>query len=516
MIAFDTLPAMIRHHARTRGDAPALSFEGRVTRYAELDRRSDQVANGLLALGLKRGDHVVYLGKSLDHFFELLIGAERAGLVPTPVNWRLAVPEVAYIIRDCAAPVLFFGREFADGAATLARECPSLRLLVAMERPAVGVLEYSDWRDAQPATSPDIAVTGEDIAVLLYTSGTTGRPKGAMIRHRNLLDPIWAMKGTPGYEWNVWNADDISLLSMPIGHISGINWAVMTFFPGASAVVAREFNPGVVIDFIERDRVSRMALVPSALQFVLHDPRARTADFSRMKYVIYGGSIMPADVMRDAMEIIGCGFVQGYGMTETAGGISILGPDDHCLPPTPRMRSVGRPVPGVQVKIIDDQGRTQDIGQNGEICVLSAAIMAGYWNLPDETAQAIDAKGWLHTGDAGFIDEDGYLYIRDRIKDMIITGGENVYPAEVESVLREHPAVEDVAVIGLPDAKWGEVVVAVVVPRAGVDARDIVEQARKRIAGFKLPKRVEFIDALPRNAAGKVLKRALRETYSRA
>jgi long-chain acyl-CoA synthetase len=337
-----------------------------------------------------------------------------------------------------------------------------------------------------------------------------------MIRHRNLLDPIEALKGTPGYEWNVWNADDISLLSMPVGHISGINWAVMTFFPGASAVVAREFNPGAVIDFIERHRVSRMALVPSALQFVLRDRRARTADFSRMKYVIYGGSIMPADVMREAMEIIGCGFVQGYGMTETAGGISILGPDDHGLPPSPRMASVGRPVPGVQIKIVDESGRALDTGQNGEICVLSSANMACYWNLPDETAQALDIDGWLHTGDAGFIDADGYLHIRDRIKDMIITGGENVYPAEVESVLREHPAVEDVAVIGLPDERWGEAVAAVIVPREGVPAepRDIIEQARKRIAGFKLPKRIEFVDELPRSAGGKVLKRALRDTYS--
>jgi acyl-CoA synthetase (AMP-forming)/AMP-acid ligase II len=517
MADFDTLPRMIRHHARLRPNAAALSFEGRVTHYAELDRRSDQVANGLRALELKRDEHMVYLGKSSDYFFELLIGAARAGLIPTPVNWRLAVPEIAYIVRDCAAPILFYGREFAEAAAILAAECPSLRLRIAMEEAAPGTLHYPEWRNGQPDTAPDIRVVPEDVAVQLYTSGTTGRPKGVMIRHRNLLDPIHAMKGASGYEWNVWTSDDVSLLSMPVGHISGINWAVMTFFAGASAVVAREFNPGAVIDFIERDRVSRMALVPSALQFVLRDPRARKADFSRMRYVIYGGSIMPPDVMRDAMEIIGCGFVQGYGMTETAGGISILGPDDHSLPPTPRMRSVGRPVPGVDVKIVDENGRTLGAGQNGEIAVRSTANMAGYWNLPEETSQALDVDGWLYTGDAGFVDEDGYLYIRDRVKDMIITGGENVYPAEVENVIREHPGVEDVAVIGLPDEKWGEVVVAIVVPRPPMSPapRDIIEQARKRIAGFKLPKRIEFIGALPRNAAGKVSKRELREIYSR-
>jgi long-chain acyl-CoA synthetase len=256
-------------------------------------------------------------------------------------------------------------------------------------------------------------------------------------------------------------------------------------------------------------------MVPAAMQIVVRHPRAREVDYSRIKYILYGASPIPLDLLRECMEVFGCGFVQMYGMTETTGTIVALPPEDHDPAGNPRMRSAGKPLPGVEVVILDDAGNRLKPGEVGEIATRSMANMAGYWNLPDATAKTIDAEGWLRTGDAGYMDEDGYVYIHDRVKDMIISGGENIYPAEVENAIFGHPDVADVAVIGVPDAKWGEAVKAIVVKKPGraPTAENIIAFARERIAAYKAPKSVDFIDALPRNPSGKILRRELRETY---
>jgi long-chain acyl-CoA synthetase len=255
--------------------------------------------------------------------------------------------------------------------------------------------------------------------------------------------------------------------------------------------------------------------VPAAIQIVLRDPRARQTDYSRMKHVGYGASPIPLDLLREAVEVFGCGFAQMYGMTETTGTIVALPPEDHDLNGNQRMRSAGKPLPGVEVAVLDEAGNKLPPGQVGEIATRSPWNMAGYWNLPEATAKTIDQDGWLRTGDAGYLDEDGYVYIHDRVKDMIITGAENVYPAEVESAIYGHPDVADVAVIGVPDEKWGEAVKAIVVPKPGKspDPQDIIAFARTRVAGYKAPKSVDFIEALPRNASGKILRRELREPF---
>ena len=269
--------------------------------------------------------------------------------------------------------------------------------------------------------------------------------------------------------------------------------------------------------FIEHDRVSKMFMVPAALQIVVRQPRAQTVDFSRMKYILYGASPIPLDLLRECMSVFGCGFVQQYGMTETCGTIVYLPPEDHDPAGNPRMRAAGIPMPGVELKIIDETGAEVPTGTVGEVATRSVANLPGYWKLPEATAATIDADGWLRTGDAGYLDADGYLFIHDRVKDMIISGAENIYPAEVESAVYGHPDVAEVAVIGVPDEKWGEAVKAVVAlkPGAQPDAESIIAFARTRIAAFKAPKSVDFIDALPRNASGKILRRELREPYWR-
>ena len=509
-----TLGEVARLQGLGRRDAPAFVFEGRSTSFAEFDAHANQIANGLIAEGVKKGARVSYLGKNSDHYFETLFGAAKAGVVMAPVNWRLAAPEIVYIVNDCKAELLFVGPEFIDLARKIAPELTSVRKIVAMEGGAPEWEGYEAWRDRQDKSEPDVRAGWEDVVIQLYTSGTTGRPKGAMIRHSGILG-MRRQRSEETAEWNKWSDRDVSLVAMPIFHIGGSGWGVSGVVNGAKSVVAREFDPHKVLDYIEQDGITKIFMVPAAMQIVVRHPRAREVDYSGIKYILYGASPIPLDLLRECMEVFGCGFVQMYGMTETTGTIVALPPEDHDPKGNERMRSAGRPLPGVEVAILDENGRRLPPRQVGEIATRSIANMAGYWNMAEATAKTIDADGWLRTGDAGYMDEDGYVYIHDRVKDMIISGGENVYPAEVENAIFGHPDVADVAVIGVPDEKWGEAVKAVVVKKPGADPKpdDIIAWARARIAGFKTPKSVDFIEALPRNPSGKILRRELRDPY---
>jgi acyl-CoA synthetase (AMP-forming)/AMP-acid ligase II len=508
-----TLGDVARYHAEARPDETAFSFEGRDTSFATFERHTNQVANALIAAGLSTGDRVAYVGKNSDAYFELLLGAAKAGVVTTPIGWRLAAPEVAYIVGDSEAKIVFVGPEMIAHIEAVAAELTHRPVVIAMEV-ASEHQTFEAWRDAQPDTDPRKPIETSDIAIQLYTSGTTGRPKGAMLTHDNLLGMRRAAAKAP-MAWNQWGPEDVSLVAMPVAHIGGTGWGLVGLMNGAKGVVAREFDPTKVLDFIEKDRVSKMFMVPAALQIVVRQPRAREIDYSRMSHILYGAAPIPLDLLRECMEVFGCGFVQQYGMTETTGTVVYLPPEDHDPAGNARMRSAGLPMPGVELKVIDEAGNSLPTGAVGEVAVRSQANMAGYWKLAEATAKTIDADGWLRTGDAGYLDADGYLFIHDRVKDMIISGGENIYPAEVESAVYGHPHVAEVAVIGVPDEQWGEAVKAVVAAKPGVtpDADDIIAFARTRIAGFKAPKSVDFVDALPRNASGKILRRELRAPY---
>lgn len=511
--AIRTLGEAPRYHAAQRPDAVALSFEGRETTYAEFDARSNQAANALIAQGLKKGDRIAYLGKNSDHYFELLFGAAKAGVIMAPIGWRLAPPEVAYIAADAQARMLFVGPEVADCALQIAGDLAGVPM-IGMEPGAHGWPTYEGWRDAQAASDPGLEIDETDVAVQLYTSGTTGKPKGAMLSHLNILGGRRKAAETP-MAWNVWSPEDVSLVAMPVGHIGGTGWGIVGIVNGAKGVVAREFDPFKVLDYIEQDRISKMFMVPAALQIVVRQPKARQVDYSRLKYILYGASPIPLDLLRECMEVFGCGFCQQYGMTETCGTIVYLPPEDHDPAGNARMRAAGLPMPGVEIKVVDEAGASLPANTVGEVAIRSVSNMAGYWRLPEATAATVGADGWLRTGDAGYLDDDGYLFIHDRVKDMIISGAENIYPAEVESAVYGHPAVAEVAVIGVPDDKWGEAVKAIVAPKPGVtaDPDDIIAFAKTRIAAFKAPKSVDFIEALPRNASGKILRRELREPY---
>jgi len=504
-----TLDTTLRRLARERGTKVALRYDDEVLTYAELDARACRVANGLAAAGVHPGDRVAWVGKNCASFFEFLAGAIKIGAVMVPVNWRLAAPEVAYVLGDSQAKFVIAEAEFAAAAAPAGGVPP---ILCGGRGDG-----YELWRDAQLDHDAGHTAAWGDGLLQMYTSGTTGRPKGAVLSHRSILGLRAAMTAATMPPWYEWTETDVSLIAMPVAHVSGTGWAIWSLQHGATGVITREFDPHAVFELMVEHRINKIMMVPTAMQIAVRHPRARSTDFSFVQYICYGAAPMPLALLRECIEVFGCGFVQMYGMTETAGAIVALPPEDHDTDNGARLASVGRPLPGVELRILDPTGQPLPAGEIGEIATRSLANMTGYYNLPKATAETIDGEGWLRTGDAGYLDADGYLFLKDRIKDLIISGGENVYPAEVENAIYGHPDVAEVAVIGVPDATWGESVKAIVVAKPGTNPDDagIIAWTRARIAAYKTPKSVEFVAALPRNAAGKLLRRELRERHSK-
>lgn len=501
-----TLNESLRHQVALHGSKTALIFDGESRTYAELDRHAAQIANGLIAKGVAPGDRVAYLGKNTLAYFEFFLGAAKARAVTVPVNWRLAEPEVRYILENARPKVLLVEQPFEQ---TASHAAPQINRVVTGGADDT----FVSWRDGGSSAGVDPIVDSDEPVLQLYTSGTTGRPKGAVLTHRSLF----SLRSRPELlpEWYLWSPEDVSLIAMPIAHISGTGWGLWTLHHGATGVILREFDPHKVFDLLVSNRVTKIMMVPTAMQIAVRHPLATSTDFSFLRYMFYGGAPLPIDLMKECSQVFGCGFVQMYGMTETAGTVVALAPEDHDPARGDRLRSVGKALPGVEIKIIDAGGGEVASGVTGEIAVRTHANMAGYFELPQATAETVDREGWLRTGDAGYLDRDGYLFIKDRVKDMIISGGENIYPAEVENAIFGHPSVSEVAVIGVPDEKWGEVVKAFVVPKAGASPtqQEIVAWAAERIARYKLPKIVELVAALPRNHTGKVLRRELRDAH---
>ncbi len=508
-----TLPGIVRERALHLGSKPAFVFQGRSTTFAAFDRRTDRVAQALLASGIKVGDRVAFVGKNSDSYFELLIGSAKMGAVTVPVNWRLAPPEVASILADAQAKLVLVGPGFVEATAAVSSILPSDILYVSAEGRHEPWADWEEWVAVQPFAPPASRAAPGDVVLQLYTSGTTGRPKGVMLTHANFTSNYHADL-THDLGWNRWDDGDSSLLAMPVSHISGSGWGLVSLSRGATCHIHPQFDLDATFDTLEQHRISKVFLVPAALQMLVRHPRAATADFSCIRHMAYGASPMPVALLRECIDVLKTGFVQMYGMTETTGTIVAMPPEDHVDPASPRLRAAGRALPWVEIKVVGPDGEALPTGRVGEVVTRSSLNMAGYWQLPEQTSRTV-RDGWVHTGDAGYLDQDGYLFIHDRLKDMIISGGENIYPAEVESALSEHPGIAEVAVIGVPDERWGEAVKAVVVlhPDAQVSAEALIGWARERIAGFKAPQSIDFADALPRNGAGKLLKRELRDKY---
>jgi acyl-CoA synthetase (AMP-forming)/AMP-acid ligase II len=503
-----TVGELIRWRARVHPERTAIVHGDRESSYRQLDLASNRVANALVAAGVRKGERVCVLDKGHDRFLEVMFGIAKAGAVFTPVNWRLAPPELAFVIDDAQGRVLFVGGDFAAAVESIQDRLATVRTIVRFDAGPDSWLEYDAWRDAGAASDPHGDTAEHETAWQLYTSGTTGRPKGAELTHDNLLANMSG--GAVGFGVG---GGEVGLVCMPLYHIGGAGYALCLFFCGMTAVVMREPNPAEILRLIQQYRVAHAFFVPALLNFMLQHPDCASTDFASLRTILYGASPIPEELLRAAIDRFGCGFVQAYGLTETTGAVCLLSADDH-LKGGELLRSCGQPMFGCEIRVIDGAGNDCPPGTVGEIVMRGDPVMKGYWNRPEATAEAI-RDGVFHSGDAGYFDEKGYLFIHDRVKDMIVSGAENVYPAEVESVLYSHPAVADVAVIGVPDEKWGETVKAIVVvkPGAQVSADELIDFCRDKIAGYKRPRSVDFTDALPRNPTGKILKAVLREPY---
>jgi acyl-CoA synthetase (AMP-forming)/AMP-acid ligase II len=493
-----TILDAIARHAAERGGERVYWTPRRAWTFAELWRAADGAAAALAARGIGRGDRVACLTKHTAECVALLLGACRLGAVCVPVSWRLAPPEIEYIVRDGRAKFMMADKALAASA--------SADLLTE---------DLAAWAAGAAPLAAPVSPSLADTALQLYSSGTTGLPKGVELTHGNLAAGM--MRAVPeaiGYR----GAPDVMLNALPTYHIAGVGVALLTATRGGMSVLYPDFDPSAAVAAIAELRVTHAFLVPAMIQFMLASPGAAQADYASLRGISYGASPISEKVLVEALRTFRCDFMQLYGLTETTGAITVLPAEDHD-PDGPKrhlLRSAGRPIENVALRVVDPAGeRDCAEGEVGEVLIRSPQNMKGYWG-NEQATRAAFAGEWLRSGDAGYL-KDGYLYLHDRIKDIIISGGENIYPAEVENALMQHPAIADGAAIGVPDERWGEAVKACVVlkPGAKADAAEIVEFMRARIAHYKCPKSIDFLESIPRNPTGKILKRVLREPYWR-
>ncbi len=475
--------------------------------YRQLNERANRLANALRhTFGIRKGDRMAVLAKNCVEYLDALFATGKLGAILVPLNWRLSVEELAYQLNDCTACVLLVGPEFAATGHALRAQTP-VAALIAFGDPRVdGAPQYDDLL----AHATDEPVTEEieldDPHIILYTSGTTGRPKGAVLPHRVL---VWNSLNT-NVGWEL-RADDVSVIHTPLFHTGGINvLTIPLLHAGGTLVLMREWDPQRCLQLIERERVTVFFAVPTMFQQLLSMPNFVQTDFSSVRFFISGGAPCPVPLI-EAYQARGIPFRQGYGLTEVSVNCFTLNPEDAIR----KVGSVGRPIFHLDARVVDPVGQDVGPGEIGELWLRGPTVCAGYWNNLEATREAI-SDGWFHTGDLARLDDEGYYYIVDRKKDMFISGGENVYPAEVERTLYEHPAVLECAVIGVPDERWGEVGCAVIVVRVGtmLTPGEVVHHCQQQLARYKVPKHVLFVDELPRNSGGKVLKPLLRNQFS--
>jgi acyl-CoA synthetase (AMP-forming)/AMP-acid ligase II len=466
-------------------------------------------------LGIQKGSNVAILLHNCPQFIEILFACFKAGIGTVPLNFRLHPKECAFIIDNSEAVAVFLGDDFRDSLSALKREMPRVKHFVCVSEPLEGMIPYENLLQGQSTAFIDEKVERDDLAWLFYTSGTTGRPKGAMLTHHVLM----MMTMNFYADMSPLGPEDVILHAAPLSHGSGL-YGIPNVAKGAANVIlhTKSFEPKAVFETIQRRKVTNMFVAPAMIKRLVTSPEIGRYDLSSVRCINYGGAPIYEEDLKEAVRKMGHVFVQLFGQAESPMTITYLPKEEHLLEGTEeqmkRLTSAGIPRTDVEVKIFDSQERELPPGEMGEIAVRGEVVMKGYWRNPEATAETMRG-GWLHTGDLGIMDERGYVYILDRAKDMIISGGENIYSREIEDVIIKHPAVYEVAVIGVPDEKWGEAVKAIVSLREGKKAteEEIINFCKEHLASYKKPKSVEFIDAIPKNPYGKVLKRELREKY---
>ena len=491
-------------------DAVVDVASGRRQNYVELNQRCNRVANSLADAGLELGDRVATLLMNGPEFVETFFGTAKAGGVIVALNWRLVADELSFILTDSGSTTLVFGTAFNDVVTELQSRGTDgtqvtnwIHVGDAADRPSFAV-GYEDMLAGVGDTEPEIVACDDDLLFIMYTSGTTGLPKGVMHSH---LTALWSVI-TGNTTADVRYADRY-LICLPLFHVGALNPLLSTFQKGGSAIIMAEFDPVKIWEVFAEERITVTLAVPAMLNFMLLTYDKENHDISSLRWVMSGAAPVPVSLI-ETYAAMGIEIHQVYGLTETCGPGCLISPDDALV----RAGSTGKAFFHTEVRVVDEQGNDCGSEESGEVLIRGPHIMLGYWNRPEATAEAIDADGWLKTGDIALLDADGFVYIQDRLKDMIISGGENVYPAEIENVIMSMDGVTEAAVIGVPSDKWGESPLAVVVKSDDdITAQQILEYCDGKLARFKLPRLVEFTDVIPRNPTGKVLKRVLRDEY---
>ncbi len=503
-----TIPDYVDKDAKLHPKKTALIFEDRRCTFEELQQRVYRLSNALLAMGVKKGDRVAIIHDNCFEYPEMYFAIGKIGAVATPLNYRLIGSELAYLIKHSESNTVIMGQDFVEALAPFRHEFESVKNYICLGAKPEGMSNYDELLSSAPESKPEVEVSPDDLFCILYTGGTTGRPKGAMLTHRNLH--------SAAITWIVelrLSTRDVNMLITPLFH-TGSNWFLFAnLMLGNTQVILRRFEVEPMLKTIEKERVTFCTWLAAIVNTILSFPDFNKYDLSSLRLVEAGGGPLGEAQLRKLIEMVGCNVRHGGGQTE-AGCICGIWLSENLEGPPQRLGSAGTEAFGIELRVVDDQDNDVPPGGVGELCARGEAVMQGYWRMPEETAESMKG-GWQHTGDLVRIDEDGYITYVDRKKDMIKSGGENVYSKEVEDVIYAHPAVAEVAVIGIPDEKWGEAIKALVISKSGqtATAEEIIAHCKKNISSFKCPKSVEFCDSFPRTGLGKIDKKALREKY---
>ncbi len=503
-------------------DKTAIVFEGKRYAFRQLSERVNRLANGLAKLGVRKGDRVALMQVNCNQCVETYFAVAKLGGIYVPLNYRAKGSELPYMLNSAEANTLFVGERYTDMVNAIRSELKTVKTYISVEAKHDGMVFYEDLIAKSPNTEMATEIGDNDTTILMYTAGTTGFPKGVMLPHSSFT--IYVLENvTPADP----DTEEKNILTVPLYHVAGTQAMMAAIYGGRTLVMERQFDAKEWMELVEKEKANRAMMVPTMLKQLMDNPEFAKHDLSSLKVITYGAAPMPFEIISKALEVFpGVQFINAFGQTETASTITMLGPEDHVISGTKeerekklkRLSSIGKPMPDIQMKVVDEAGNKLPQGETGEIMAKGPRVMSGYWKDKDKTAKTIDKDGWIHTGDMGYVDEDGYYFLAGRNTDMIKRAGEYISPEELENELRTHPKIEDVAIIGVPDLEWGEVPKAIVVLKKGQKAtpEEIMEFCRVKLASFKRPRAVVFADSLPRNPMGKVLKRELREKYGKS
>lgn len=502
-------------------DKDAVVFEGKRYTYNQLNLRTSRLGNALSRLGVKKGDRVAALMVNCNQCIETYFACAKLGAIYVPLNFRAKGSELTYMTNTAEAEVLLVGERYLELVHSIKNDAPTVKNFISVDKPQAGMLYYDELLESGSDEDIFTDIPDDDMTILMYTAGTTGFPKGVMLTHQSFSLYVLDNVTPPDPE-----TEEKNILTVPLYHIAGIQAMMAAVFGGRTLVIERQFEPTEWMGLVQQEKVSRAMMVPTMLKQLIDHPRFKDYDLSSLKVITYGAAPMPVEVIKKAIELLpNVSFINAFGQTETASTITSLSPEDHVITGVSeaerdkklkRLSSIGKPMSDVEMKVVNEDGKELPPNEVGEIIARGPRVMAGYWKDEEKTKKTIDKDGWVHTGDMGYRDEDNYFFLAGRATDLIIRGGENISPEEVENVIWKHPKIDDVAVIGIPDDEWGEVPKAVCVLKEGEQAtpEEIIEHCRQALASYKRPRSVEFIKELPRNSVGKVLKKELRERYS--